>query len=55
MTASAFYSNKSFNCCSTAAGYSSARIIPVLDTAVELVVSICVVCLLPLAVVLTGM
>jgi len=35
------------NCCTTAAACSSARIIPVLDTAIILVVSICIF-LLPL-------
>ena len=35
------------NCCSAAAACSSAQMIPILDTAMILVVSICV-CLLPL-------
>lgn len=33
------------NCCSCAAACSSARIIPILDTAIIAVVSICVICL----------
>lgn len=42
------YANKTCsNCCPTAAACSSARIIPILDTAIALVVSICV-CLLSL-------
>lgn len=46
--AARFTSNgTSSNCCSAAAACSSARIIPVLDTAVILVVSICIF-LLPL-------
>ena len=38
------------NCCNSAAACSSARIIPILDTAMILVVSICIICLLPLRV-----
>lgn len=37
--------NQSSNCCKTAAACSSARILPILDTAVFLAVSICVLCL----------
>ena len=44
MTARFVSSNTGFNCC-CAAACSSARIIPVLDTAINLVVSICVVLL----------
>jgi len=40
--------NQSSNCCGAAAACSSARIINILDAAVLLVVSIFVVCLLPL-------
>lgn len=41
--------NQSSNCCASAAACASARIIPILDAAVLLVVSIFVVlCLLPL-------
>ena len=38
------------NCCSAAAACSSAQMIPILDTAMILVVSICIICLLPLRV-----
>lgn len=51
MTARFSTRNHSFNCCSSAAACSSARIIPLLDTAIILVVSICVVCLLPLRII----
>ena len=44
--------NQSSNCCGAAAACSSARIINVLDAAVLLVVSIFVLCLLPLRVIL---
>ena len=44
--------NQSSNCCGAAAACSSARIIPVLDAAVLLVVSIFVLCLLPLRIML---
>lgn len=46
--AAGFVSMKTYaNCCPVAAACSSARIIPILDTAIALVVSICVF-LLPL-------
>lgn len=35
----------SSNCCASAAACSSAQIVPNLDTAILLVVSICVICL----------
>ena len=40
--------NQSSNCCASAAACSSARIIPVMDAAILLVVSIFALCLLPL-------
>ena len=40
--------NQSSNCCASAAACSSARIIPIMDAAVLLVVSVFVLCLLPL-------
>ena len=43
--------NHCFNCCSSAAACSSARIIPLMDTAILLVVSICVVRLLSLRII----
>ena len=42
------YNRSSSNCCASAAACSSARINPIMDTAILLVVSICVLCLLPL-------
>ena len=44
--------NQSSNCCASAAACSSARICSLLDTAIILVVSICVLCLLPLRIML---
>lgn len=44
MTAMVCANSNSFNCCCTAVCSSAARI-PVLDTAILLVVSICVLCL----------
>ena len=44
--------NQSSNCCGAAAACSSARIMDVLDAAVLLVVSIFVLCLLPLRVII---
>ena len=46
MTARFSTRNHSTDCCSSAAACSSARIIPLMDTAVIRVVSICVVILL---------
>lgn len=51
MTARFTTENHSSTRCSFAVACSSARIIPLLDTAVILVVSICVVCLLPLRII----
>ena len=47
--------NQSSNCCASAAACSSARILPILDAAVLLVVSIFVaLCLLPLRILALG-
>lgn len=47
--------NQSSNCCAAAAACSSARILPILDAAVLLVVSIFVaLCLLPLRILALG-
>ena len=43
MTAFGFMHTNSFNCCSKAAAGTSAPMIPILDTAIILVVSICIV------------
>ena len=43
MTAFGFNNTNRFNCCSMAAAGTSAPMIPILDTAVSLVVSICIV------------
>ena len=45
MMAMASKSSNCFSCCNSAAAGSSARNIPLLDTAISLVVSICVLCL----------
>lgn len=45
MTAMVRTGSNSFNCCSQAAVNTSAHNIPLLDTAISLVVSICVLCL----------
>lgn len=45
MTAMVRANANSFSCCSTAAVSTSARYIPLLDTAITLVVSICVLLL----------
>lgn len=45
MTAFGSMNTNSFSYCSMAAAGSSARILPILDTAISLVVSICVLCL----------
>lgn len=43
MTAFGFTNTNRFNCCSMAAAGISAPMFPILDTAVSLVVSICIV------------
>lgn len=43
MTACGFQYSNGFSCCSTAVAGTSAPMIPLLDTAISLVVSICVV------------
>lgn len=45
MTAFGSMHSNRFHCCSMAAACASAPMIPILDTAICLVVSICVVCL----------
>lgn len=51
MTARFSTQNHSSNCCSSAAACSSAQIISLMDTAIVLVVSICVIGLLPLRII----